>query len=87
MRLSSPTAHRRPVGEDREDQTGRGWEDVHAPQAWPPLPDGPDVTQKHAVQVAEIERDRRLERRLVLQSLLAILVVVALVVAGRLLTP
>ena len=53
----------------------------------PDGPDGPALTREHAEQVAEIESDRRLERRLVLQSLLAILVVVALVVAGRLLAP
>ena len=38
-------------------------------------------------EVAEIERDRRTERRLIPQSLLAILFVVTLVVVGRLLAP
>lgn len=38
-------------------------------------------------QYDEIERDRRSERRLVVQSLLAMLFVVVLVVVGRLLSP
>lgn len=37
--------------------------------------------------IEEIERDRRLERRLVAQCVLSVLFVVVLVVVGRLLTP
>jgi hypothetical protein len=46
-----------------------------------------DRSPEYAEQVDEIERDRLAERTLVWQSLLAMLFVVALVVAGRLLAP
>ena len=46
-----------------------------------------DRSPEYVEQVAEIERDRRAERKLVWQSLIALLFVVALVVAGRLLAP
>lgn len=42
---------------------------------------------EYVAQVAEIEQDRRAERKLLLQSLIALLVVIVLVVSGQLLFP
>lgn len=60
-------------------RAGQGWH-VRTPG---PLESRP---AQELEQYAEIEHDRRLERRLVVQSLLAMLFVVVLVVVGRLLS-